>query len=213
MYGWANSGAVWYRHLLEYWGLDINQISWWIGPVDEPVAKTSTMPLPPGVHAVSPGGSLSQMLIAGELDAILSPPRPKAFDPAHGPIVRLVPEVRSAEAEYFKATGIFPPQHVVVVRRAIWEANPWIATALTEAFIAANDMFTAAQRNFPYASPWLDQELEATADLMGEDFHPYGFDANRAQIDVFADQAWRGGIIDRQVTAGEYFDEYLTSQS
>ena len=69
------------------------------------------------------------MLVAGELDAIYSPPRPARYHPTEGPIVRLFPEFRSLEQRYFRETGAFPPQHLIVLRRAVWEANPWIAKA------------------------------------------------------------------------------------
>ena len=167
--------------------------------------------LPPGVSAPPPGRSLSDMLIAGELEAIYSPPRPQAYHPATGALARLFPEFRGVEQEYFRKTGAFPPQHLIVLRREAWEANRWIARSLTEAFVAANDCFTAAQRSFPYATPWLEAELEDTAAAIGDDFHPYGLERNRAQIDLFAGEAFRLGLTSRRVTVEEYFADYLAS--
>ena len=95
------------------------------------------------------------------------------------------------------------------LRRPVWEANKWIARSLTDALLACNDMFGKAQRSFPYASPWLDAELEETEALMGADFHPYGFEANRRTIEVFNDEAFSLGIVDRRVTPEEYFAEFL----
>jgi 4,5-dihydroxyphthalate decarboxylase len=161
------------------------------------------------VNASAKGRSLSDMLIAGELEAIYSPPRPQAYHPATGPIARLCPDFRRVEQAYFRATGAFPPQHLIVLRREAWEANRWIAGSLTEAFVAANDCFTAAQAGFPYATPWLEAELEDTAAVMGEDFHPYGFERNRAQIDMFAGEAFRLGLTSRLISAEEYFEDYL----
>ena len=99
----------------------------------------------------------------------------------------------------------------MVIRRDVWEPNRWIARSLTEAFIVANDAFTAAQKGFPYATPWLEAELEDTAAVMGDDFHPYGFERNRAQIEMFAGEAFRLGLTSRLVTADEYFAGYLAS--
>ena len=45
------------------------------------------------------------MLIAGELDAIYSPPRPARYNAAHGPIVRLFLDFRPVEQDYFRRTG------------------------------------------------------------------------------------------------------------
>src|SRR5262249_23156120 len=87
-----------------------------------------------------------------------------------------LPRFSRPGAAVFRETGAFPPQHLIVLRREAWQAHRWIAPRLTEAFGAANDYFTAAQKSFPYATPWLEAELEDTAAVMGEDFHPYGLE-------------------------------------
>jgi 4,5-dihydroxyphthalate decarboxylase len=211
MYSYTASGSIWYRHFLRFLGLDPAAIEWWIGDIDTPWSAPMDVTLPPGVKAPAAGRSLSDMLVAGELDAIYSPPRPRAYHPTEGRIARLFPDFRDVEAEYFRATGAFPPQHLIVLRRETWEAHPWIARSLTEAFIACNDSFTAAQRSFPYATPWLEAELEATTAVMGDDFHPYGVERNRAQIDMFAGEAFRLSLTSRRVTVEEYFADFLTS--
>jgi 4,5-dihydroxyphthalate decarboxylase len=209
MYSYTASGSIWYRHFLRFIGLEPSTIQWWIGDIDTPWSAPMDQTLPPGVNAPAKGRSLSDMLIAGELDAIYSPPRPEAYHPRTGPIVRLFPDFRLVEQEYFLKTGAFPPQHLIVLRREAWEANPRIARSLTEAFIAANDCFTAAQKGFPYATPWLEAELEETAAVMGEDFHPYGLERNRSQIDAFAGEAFRLGLTSRQIATEDYFADYL----
>jgi 4,5-dihydroxyphthalate decarboxylase len=209
MYSYTASGSIWYRHFLRFVGLDPAKIEWWIGDIDTPWSAPMDQTLPAGVQAPAKGRSLAQMLIAGELEAIYSPPRPEAYHPVSGPIARLFPDFRPIEQEYFGATGAFPPQHLIVLRREAWEANRWIARSLTEAFGAANECFSAAQRGFPYATPWLEAELESTAAVMGEDFHPYGLERNRAQIEMFAGEAFRLGLTGRRITVEEYFVDYL----
>jgi 4,5-dihydroxyphthalate decarboxylase len=211
IYDWVASGSIWYRHFLGYIGVAPESLRWWVGDIDDPRPPTHRYTLPAGVEHAPEGRSLSQMLIAGELDAIMSPPRPRRYHPVDGPIVRLIADIRAIERDYFRATGCFPPQHLVILRRGVWQANRWIARALTDAFIRANDIFTAAQRNFPFASPWLAAELEETEALMGADFHPYGYEKNCAAIDIFCAQAFTSGIVGRRVTAVEYFAEYLES--
>jgi 4,5-dihydroxyphthalate decarboxylase len=210
MYSYTASGSIWYRHFLRFVGLDPAAIQWCIGDVDAAWSSASLNPtLPAGVRAAPEGKSLSDMLIAGDLDAIYSPPRPQAYHPRTGPIARLFPDFRAVEHEYFLKTGAFPPQHLIVVRREVWDANRWIAKSLTDAFIAANDVFGAAQRGFPYATPWLEAELEETTAVMGEDFHPYGIERNRSQIETFAEEAFRSGLTRRRVTFEEYFEDFL----
>jgi 4,5-dihydroxyphthalate decarboxylase len=211
MYSHTASGSIWYRHFLRYLGVDPASIQWWIGEIDRPTPAPAAGVLPAGVQWVPAGRSVSEMLLAGELEGIYSPPRPSAYHPVNGPIARLFPDFRGIEQEYFRKTGAFPPQHLIVLRRETWQANRWIARSLTDAFIACNDTFTAAQKSFPYATPWLEAELEDTVAAMGEDFHPYGVEQNRAQIEMFAGEAFRLGLTGRQITAKEYFADFLAS--
>jgi 4,5-dihydroxyphthalate decarboxylase len=211
MYSFTASGSLWYRHLLRYLNVDPASIEWWVGDVDQAWSTTAPPPPPKGTHAPPAGKSLTQMLLDDELDAVLSPPRPQKYHPMNGPIVRLFPEFPKLEERYFRDTGAFPPQHLVTVRRAVWEKNPWIAKSLTDAFIACEAEFIASQRGFPYATPWFEAELEFTDAAMGENFHPHGLDPNRRAMEQFAKQAHLLGLTSRRVTVEDYFAEYLES--
>jgi 4,5-dihydroxyphthalate decarboxylase len=211
MYDWLASGSIWYRHFLNFVGVRWDKVEWWIGDVEGGWRARHAGELPAGVHAVPEGRYLSEMLIKGDLDAVYSPPRPRDYHPQNGPIVRLFPDFRPVEQDYFRRTGMFPPQHLIVLRREVWEPDKWIARSLAEAFIAADRMFWEAQRNFPYVSPWLEAELEDTEALMGADFHADGFDKNRAQVDAFCRQAHELGITSRLITPEEYFADFLAS--
>jgi 4,5-dihydroxyphthalate decarboxylase len=120
-------------------------------------------------------------------------------------------DVRSVERDYFRRTGCFPPQHLVILRRDVWQREKWVARSLTEAFNSCNQQFAAAQRQFPYVSPWLDIELEETEALMGADFHADGFEKNRQAVETFCSQAHALGIVSRPITAEECFADYLAS--
>ena len=209
MYDWVASGSIWYRHFLNFIGVPPGRLEWWIGDVEGGWRARHPGELPAGVHAVPENRYLLEMLLAGDLEAIYSPPRPSRYHPKDGPIVRLFPDCRAVEREYFKATGVYPPQHLIVLRREVWERNKWLARGLTDAFIRSNTMFDAAQRNFPYVSPWLDCELEETEALMGADFFQDGYERNRATVDAFCQQAFDLGITKRRVTAEDYFAEFL----
>ncbi|MBM3522563.1 MAG: hypothetical protein FJX57_06360, partial [Alphaproteobacteria bacterium] len=103
MYAWTASGSVWYRHLLEHLGVAIDRLRWTIGPIDDPAPATPPT-LPAGVAAAPAGRALSDMLRDGEIDAIVSPLRPRGFHPKVGPLVRLMPDFRRIEQDYFRAT-------------------------------------------------------------------------------------------------------------
>src|SRR5437763_8065869 len=188
MYDWLASGSIWYRHFLDFVGVRWDRVEWWIGDVEGGWRARHPGELPAGVHAVPEGRYLSEMLIKDDLDAIYSPPRPRDYDPENGPIVRLFPDFRAIEQDYFRRAGMFPPQHLIVLRREAWERDKWIARSLTEAFIRADAMFAEAQRNFPYVSPWLEAELEETAAVMGADFRAEWVEERRGTVDALAPQ-------------------------
>lgn len=211
MFNWVASGSIWYRHFLRSVGVDLETIEWWIGDVDTPSVSEHVVTLPTGVHAPASGRVLSDMLLAGEIDAIMNPQKPRLYHPVNGPIVRLFRDIRSVDRSYFAATGVYPPQHLVIMRRDIWDQNKWIARSITDAFARCGELFALATRQFPYVSPWLDIDLEETASLMGEDFHPVGLDRNRPAMEIFFEQAFQAGIVTRRITVDDYFAEFLNS--
>ncbi|WP_428486035.1 hypothetical protein [Rhodopila sp.] len=211
MYSWTASGSIWYRHFLRWCGLDLNAIEWWIGEVDVPQIATPGAMLPPQVHAAPAGRSLSELLIAGEIDALYSPPRPLRYHPTQGPIVRLVQDIRGTEQRYYQDTGVYPPQHLIVMRREVWERDRSLARRLTDAFIRNNEVFEASQRGFPYVTPWHDLENEATDALMGPDFHADGLEPNRRTMQQFCQMGFEIGLTSKLISVDDYFAEYLVS--
>lgn len=211
MYSWTASGSIWYRHFLAWCGADPAGIQWCIGDIDKPWGQQPDPSQPSHVTAPAPGRSLSQMLIDGELDAIYSPPRPQAYHPEQGPIVRLYPDPRPAEEAYFKATGVFPPQHLVVLQRAAWEGDKSLARRVTDAFIACEDTFRAELTSFPYVTPWTELDLERSQATLGANPYAHGLEENRATMEQFCDQAHRLGLTRKRIAVDDYFREYLES--
>jgi 4,5-dihydroxyphthalate decarboxylase len=209
IYNWAASGAVWYRHVLRYLGNDTKRIEWVVGGVDGPATVRLPEPALPNVRPAPDGKSLSALLQAKEIDALFAPLPPRALHPADGPIVRAFPTFQAMEQMYFGDTGCYPPQHVIVVRRASWERDRSVGRRLVEAFNASEAAFEALQRQFPYNSPWLIEEVEGAARVMGTSYHAHGLDPNRRAIDTFCQAAFDDGLTKRRVTVDEFFREFL----
>ena len=113
------------------------------------------------------------------------------------------------EQKYFADTRCYPPQHVILLRRASWERDPSVGKRLLEAFNQSEVMFEAAQRQLPYNSPWMIEDVEEAARLMGTDYHAHGLDKNRHAVDVFCQSAFEDGLTTRRVTVDEFFAEFL----
>ena len=73
--------------------------------------------------------------------------------------------------------------HLTLMRRDLYEAHPWIAVALAEAFAEAKRLgwqrLRRARRRSGVMLPWLTRDLEEIAEVMGPDHWRYGFAENR----------------------------------
>jgi 4,5-dihydroxyphthalate decarboxylase len=209
IYNWTASGAIWYRHLVRYFGQDPAAIKWVVGGTDQPARVQSRVPLPNYVTDAPPDKSLTDLLLASELDAIFVPLPPKTYHPVEGPIVRLIPDFRAVERRYFEETRCYPPQHVLVLRREMWERDPSIGRRLLETFQQCETKFQEGLHLFPYSTPWQVAEVEETDLLMGSDFHAHGLDKNHHEVDVFCQGGFDDGQTKRRVTVEEFFSEFL----
>ena len=211
IYNWAASGAIWYRQLVRYLGQDPAKVQWIVGSPDSTTAVAVNVTLPSNVTLAPSGSSLSDLLLAGDIVAFFAPLPPSKYDAANGPIVRLIPDFRSVEQRYFRETRCYPPQHVIVLRREVWERDRSLGRRLVETFERSEASFTAAQRLYPYSTPWLVSEIEETERLMGRDFHPHGLEKNRHALDVFCRSGFEDGLTKRRVTVDEFFAEFVQS--
>ena len=209
IYNWAASGAVWYRHFVRWLGQDPKAIQWVVGGADAPSEAASLVPFPPHVTHAPPGRTMSDMLIAGELDAYFAPGVPGRYDPERGPIVRVVPDFRTLEKRYFRDTACYPPQHALVLRKGILERTPGLGARLVDTFTECERAFIAARTLFPYGTPWEMEDLQDTVRFLGTDFHQHGLERNRHAFETFLKSAYDDGMTDRLIGVEEYFREFL----
>ena len=206
------TAALWARGLLDdEYGVPPSAMHWFQGGLQEPGRSEKVrLDLPPSIRmdAIQPAATLEAMLLAGELDALVTARTPPSFERGEPHVKRLFPNYRAAEKAYFAKTGIFPIMHVVVVRKALAELHPWLANAVFDAFREAKDLAVehfsnvAAQR---VTLPWFAAELEETRRVMGDDFWPYGVEANRKTLMPMFGYAHRHGMTKRQLTLEEIF--------
>jgi 4,5-dihydroxyphthalate decarboxylase len=153
------------------------------------------------------------MVAAGELDgALLYIPLNNLVDRSRidlrqHPKVRLLFPDRAAEARrFYGATGIFPINHTVVVRRTILEQHPWVALSLYEAFVAAKERVLAARdANLePYFATGLLGPGERAN--LAHDPLAYGIAAARPVLETIARYVYEQGLTKRKVAIEELFD-------
>ena len=186
------TAAVWIRGILaDEHGVPVNSVVYFTGGEEEP-GRPEKLPLdlPPDIRVerIGPEQTLSSMLARGDIDALYTARMPSTFRSGDGSVKRLFEDFPSIERSYFRRTGVFPIMHTVVVRRAVYERDPWVAQSLHKAFCAAQQETyadlsqTAALKTM---LPWLTAHVEETRREMGEDFWPYGVERNRRTLTMF----------------------------
>lgn len=205
------TAAVWARGIIEdEHGVGQEEMSWLQGGLEQPGRLPQEPVSPPGVELsfLEPGDTLARALAEGRIDALISPRVPSTFRQGEGRVRRLFEPPWKAERAYFGRTSIFPIMHLVAIKRAIVERDPWVAQTLVGAFGAAKRLADADLREttaLPVGLPFLVQHAEETAALMGEDFWPYGLEPNRAALEAYLRYARRQGLLARPLTVEELF--------
>ena len=164
--GYGMSAATWIRGFLQdihgvkpedmHWietrassdggKLNADKFGQYLLPDDFPLEKG-----PPGVDE-------SEMIIAGDVDALITAITPKAYLDRHPKVKRLYPDFRSAERVYYSKTRVFPIMHVIAIRRDFADANPELPRAIFDLYSKAKQLAyddletTTALKGVPSAS-------------------------------------------------------------
>jgi ABC-type nitrate/sulfonate/bicarbonate transport system substrate-binding protein len=185
------TAAVWIRGLLQHdHGVNLSNIQWVEGAMEEPKPHGNPTVLPPlkpiSIVANTSGKSLSELLEAGDIQAVIGADVPSAIRRAPH-VKRLFPDFRAEEKAYYRRTKIFPIMHLVVLRREFHERHPFAATSL---FNALEESRSLAQRRMRYIGalrymlPWLPAELDEIDEVFGGDPWPYGIEPNRPTLEA-----------------------------
>jgi 4,5-dihydroxyphthalate decarboxylase len=205
---WPATGNTWSRAALRERGVSIEGMRWLVGSVDGAPSTRPQGDLPPHVQLAPPDRTLLELLLAGELDALMCPRPPAGFYDAESPVVRLIPDYRRAEQEYYRRTGIYPAHHVIGVRGEVVDRAPRVLGSLYRALAGSIERWAAASRPLPELSPWMLAELEESAALMGSAWHACGVEPNRRTSQALCDELHAQGLIDRRLDAAALFREF-----
>jgi 4,5-dihydroxyphthalate decarboxylase len=212
------TAAVWVRGMLRHeYGVRPEDLRWVSGGLTTPGRKPLVDVNVPGIRLdYMSDRTLFDMLLTGEIDALIAPQVPPAIPEGRPEIAYLFPNYPEVERAYFAKTGIFPIMHVVVLQKELYEDQPWIAACLTRAFERAKENCFArlsVDEPPPVSTPWSHHLAEEVRRLMGQDFWPYGIDKNRKTIEALCDYTFEQGLVARRVSMNELFAPHVVSLS
>lgn len=192
------TAAVWTRGFLQHeYGVQPKDVTWVIGrPIRtiQPPAGIRLEPLPAGT-------TLEQMLERGEIDALMSVMIPKSLGST---LRRLIPDFREVELAYYRRTRIFPIMHTFVLRRRLYDANPWLAVSLYQAFVRSRDIAL----NHAYDTdaltvtlPWVIDELERSREIPWD----YSIEGSRPTLEALVQYLDEQNLTRRPMKVEELF--------
>ena len=197
---WAHTAAVYMRGwLMHDAGVLLSDIDWvQCGTNEAGRIEKVELSLPKGVRLTSmPDKTLSGMIASGEIDCVIIARPPNSFREKHPDVVRLFPDYESMERRYYEDTGVYPIMHVIALRKAILDGQPWVARNLYNAFEESKRrsierILDPAVSRYPV--PWLTAYTARVQQMFGDDLFPYGIEANRPTLELFLRYAHEQGI-------------------
>ena len=209
---YQQTAAVWVRGVLQHeFGVEPKDMEFWM---ERPPAKShggaTGFKAPPGViiHTIPEEKSIGSMMLSAELDAVLfylTAPNPidrSRIDLAGHPDIKfLFPDRIAENVRFYRKTGLYPINHMMVVLKDIAAENPWVIKNVLDAFRRANDV-AEAQRlehvEYHLASGLLSGDAR-TAIVQ------HGVAANRKIIETVAQYSVEQGLTSRLVKPEELF--------
>ncbi|MGY8993238.1 MAG: hypothetical protein ACKVK8_03700 [Rhodospirillales bacterium] len=209
---WQLTANVWARGILsDDYGVSVDKVHWYFGGIDVP-GRSEKVPLtlPPHIKTtrIAANETLWSLMSKGTLDAIIGPRAPAAFIAGNPRVRRLFADVKGAEQDYFRQTGIFPIMHLLGIRNDVLAAHPELPPKLFNAFEAARFRARCDLDQVAYLHvmlPWLIDHIAETKQVMGDDYWTYGVDGNRKTIDTMCRYAFEQGLTDRKIAIEELF--------
>jgi 4,5-dihydroxyphthalate decarboxylase len=203
---YSMTAAVYMRGLLQHeYGVKPSDVEWVQGRADR-LGRA----LPPDIRLTqAPAGTeLGDLLEKGEIDFLMTANNPLSFRRGSPNVKRLFPNYAEVEKDYYRRTKIYPIMHTVVIRRDIYDRDPWVALSLYKAFMRAKELSyrLLLETGSPKASfAWLQPMIEEERMIIGRDWYPYGIEQNRPTIEALLQYTQEHGLTDRRPSVEELF--------
>ena len=206
------TAVVWARSILQDdYGVNPEDVTWVRGGIDTPGRPEKIkLDLPPGVtiEAAREGRTISELLDKGEIDAFIAPRPPSGAALSNPNVAWLFDDPTTVAKDYYRRTGIFPIMHVVGIRKELAEQNRWLPAAVFKAFgeSKAKALELLADTSATKVTlPFVEEQLKAARETLGNDFWSYGVEPNRKTIEAFLHHHHAQGLSCRKVGLDELF--------
>jgi 4,5-dihydroxyphthalate decarboxylase len=196
---------LWIRGILEHEHRVPHRSLHWLKQDDEEVDWTPPTDLQ--IQRIPAGKNIETMLLEGEIDALIHPDVIQPILNKDKRVVRLFPNYRELELDYFRRTGIFPIMHTTAIKQEVIDKYPWVPINLFQALEASKKAAYKRMEN-PRIVPlaWFRSFWEEQEELLGPDPWEYGLgDNNRKALNALMQYSQEQGLIGRKMGLDELF--------
>ena len=212
---YQQTAAIWARGVLQHeFGVKPQDMKWFMERNDDKSHGHSTgFKAPEGVSItpIPPTTNIGEMLLKGELDACVhyianaNLVDRSRVDLSKEASIKPLFDRAAEHKRYYDKTSIYPINHIVVMKRSLYERHPWVALNLFSAFNKAKDAVRDA------AQPWLAVGAEVGAldkqvlQKINRDVMPYGLNVARPVLETVTQYVYEQGLCSRRVGLEEIF--------
>ncbi|MDP9417195.1 MAG: ABC transporter substrate-binding protein [Actinomycetota bacterium] len=193
--GYTVTTGVWARAILQQeHGVELSRVTWVLSG-DEHVAEYQP---PANVVPAGSGRTLEDLLRSGELDAVVG------ADLDADDVIPLLPGPVEAGFAALQDRGLYPINHLVVVKDELLAARPELAADVFDAFARAKDLYVDRLRRGEVTTP-ADRMYLRVMETTGADPLPYGIEPNRKVLEDLVRTAVDQRILDATVDLEHVF--------
>jgi 4,5-dihydroxyphthalate decarboxylase len=143
------------------------------------------------IEWLPPGRDIGEMMMSGEIDALMSPEPRKSMMARPSGYRRLFPDSQAEELRYFRKYGYFPVMHLMVAKRSLIERRPELARDVLLLFEEAKRIAYGYYDDSDYSLVvWSRNYFESQRTTLGADPWVNGFEANRKNLALFLEYAY-----------------------
>lgn len=196
---------LWIRGILEHEHQLPHRTIQWFKQDEEEVEWTPPSDL--DIRRVKVGENVEEMLVRGELDALIHPELIQPILNKDRRVTRLFPDYRELEIDYFKRTEIFPIMHTTAIKQEVVDKHPWVPINLMQAFEESKRAAYKRMEN-PRIVPlaWFRHFLEEQDEILGSDPWVYGLgDINRKNLETLMQYSQEQGLLGRKMSLDDLF--------
>ena len=194
--GYTVTTGVWARSILQdEHGVDLSKVTWVLSG-DEHVAEYRP---PSNVVPIPTGRDMKEMLVAGDLPAAVGV---EVDDPRVEP---LIPHALEAGMYALRTRGLWPINHLIVVRDELLEEHPTLPEAVFEAFAESKRRYVEKLRGGAVEKPTETDRLHQRVMEVLPDPLPYGIEPNREVLEALMRHAVTQRILDRAIAVEDLF--------